>query len=115
VEALKRAGIGEWTVDENGKRQFHPGARVHDLRHTAVALAIEAGAHPKAIQELAGHAKITTTLDTYGHLFPTLGDRLAEAMDAGSREAEKRAADFPRTSRVGVVVDLPLEKEETAG
>jgi integrase len=29
--------------------------RFHDLRHTAAALAIKAGAHPKAIQERLGH------------------------------------------------------------
>jgi integrase-like protein len=43
--------------------------RIHDLRHTAVALAVAAGAHPKEIQELCGHASITTTLNVYGHLF----------------------------------------------
>jgi len=35
----------------------------HGLRHTAVALAIEAGAHPKQIQELCRHRSITTTLN----------------------------------------------------
>jgi integrase len=54
--------------------------RPHDLRHTAVALAIQAGAHPKEIQELCGHASITTTLNTYGHLFDSLQDRLAERL-----------------------------------
>jgi integrase len=41
--------------------------RFHDLRNSAVALAIKAGAHPKAIAERLGHASITTTLNTYGH------------------------------------------------
>jgi integrase len=50
------------------------------LRHTAVALAIAAGAHPKEIQELCGHASITTTLNVYGHLFEGLQDRLAERL-----------------------------------
>jgi integrase len=44
----------------------------HDLRHTAAALAIRAGAHPKAVAERLGQASITTTLNTYGHLFPDL-------------------------------------------
>jgi integrase len=30
-----------------------PWPRIHDLRHTSVALAIKAGAHPKAIRSLA--------------------------------------------------------------
>lgn len=57
-----------------------PG-RWHDLRHTSVALAIEQGAHPKQIQTRLGHTNITTTLDTYGHLFPGLDGALADKMD----------------------------------
>ena len=37
--------------------------RFHDLRHTAVALAIAEGAHPLAIRERLGHASISVTLD----------------------------------------------------
>lgn len=62
------------------------GLRFHDLRHCAVAFAIAAGAHPKAIQERMGHSSITVTLDRYGHLFPSLDERLAEALDEGLRE-----------------------------
>jgi len=32
--------------------------RFHDLRHTAAALAIHAGAHPKAIGDRLGHSSI---------------------------------------------------------
>lgn len=52
------------------------GLRFHDLRVTAVALAISTGAHPKAIQERVGHSSITVTLDRYGHLFDGLDDLL---------------------------------------
>jgi integrase len=45
---------------------FDPPPRVHDLSHTAVALAIGAGYQAKAIQEMLGHASITTTLDLTG-------------------------------------------------
>jgi integrase len=44
--------------------------RFHDLRHTFISLLIEQGAHPKYIQEQAGHSSIQVTMDTYGHLFP---------------------------------------------
>jgi integrase len=37
--------------------------RVHDLRHTAASLMIQAGYPPKMLQEIMGHASITTTLD----------------------------------------------------
>lgn len=55
--------------------------RIHDLRHTAVALAIRAGAHPKAIQSRMGHASITITLDRYGHLYEDMDDQIAERLD----------------------------------
>jgi integrase len=61
--------------------------RWHHLRHTAVALAIAQGAHPKTIQERMGHASITVTLDRYGHLFPALGRQVADELDTVYRES----------------------------
>jgi integrase len=52
-----------------------PRFRVHDLRHTAASLMIQAGYPPKMLQEILGHASITTTLDLYGHLYPGDMDR----------------------------------------
>lgn len=52
------------------------------MRHTAVALAVAAGAHPKTIQQRMGHSSITLTLDRYGHLFPGVDDALASALDS---------------------------------
>ena len=57
------------------------GLRFHDLRHTAVALAIAQGAHPKAIQARMGHSSVQVTLDRYGHLFPELDADIAEGLD----------------------------------
>jgi integrase len=54
----------------------------HGLRHTAVALAIAAGAHPKQIQELCRHRSITTTLNEYGGLFESLHEGLADRLEA---------------------------------
>lgn len=41
----------------------------HNLRHTAVSLAISAGANIKVVQRIAGHKSATMTLDVYGDLF----------------------------------------------
>jgi integrase len=46
-----------------------PSPTFHDLRHTAVSLAISAGANVKVVQRIAGHASATLTLDTYAGLF----------------------------------------------
>ena len=75
------------------KRHFKPaviaalpaslvGLRFHDLRHTAASLLIAAGAHPKAIQTHLGHGDITTTLNVYGHLLPSVEASLTAALDA---------------------------------
>ena len=57
------------------------GLRVHDLRHTAVAILISQGVHPEAIKRFLGHSSIMVTMDIYGHLFPSEQEALAEALD----------------------------------
>ncbi len=57
------------------------GVRIHDLRHTAVALWIAAGASVNEIARRAGHASVVTVLDRYGHLLPGTEDRLTDALE----------------------------------
>ena len=61
--------------------------RIHDLRHTAASLMIQAGYPPKMLQEIMGHASITTTLDLYGHLYRGDMDRYAERLDSAADDA----------------------------
>jgi integrase len=63
--------------------------RIHDLRHTAASLMIQAGCPPKWLQEILGHASITTTLDLYGHLYPADMDLYVERLDAAAEQAGK--------------------------
>ena len=58
------------------------GLRIHDLRHTAVALWIAAGANPKEVAARAGHASVSFTLDRYGHLFLESDAALCDRLDA---------------------------------
>lgn len=46
-----------------------PTFRVHDLRHTCASLWLGAGADPKVVQRVLGHASAAMTMDLYGHLF----------------------------------------------
>jgi Phage integrase family len=73
------------------------GLRIHDLRHTAVALWIAAGASPKEVAVRAGHTSVSFTLDRYGHLYPEADTRLRDRLD--SLHATARRPE-------GVVVDL---------
>jgi integrase len=58
------------------------GLRIHDLRHTAVALWIAAGASPKEVAVRAGHTSVSFTLDRYGHLYPEADAKLCDRLDA---------------------------------
>ena len=93
--------------------------RFHDLRHTAVALAIAEGAHPKAIQERMGHASVSITLDRYGHMFPSLHEHLAEALDAVLRDslglAVRPLSGLPESSGLHLVTDDPSDQGLTGG
>jgi len=64
------------------------GLRFHDLRHTCASILIAQGAHPKEIQARLGHSSITTTMDRYGHLLPSLGSQLDEALDRTYRHVQ---------------------------
>ena len=57
------------------------GLRIHDLRHTAVALWIAAGAGPKEVATRAGHTSVSFTLDRYGHLYPEADRALRDRLD----------------------------------
>jgi integrase len=63
------------------------GLVLHELRHTAAALAIAQGAHPLAIKERLGHSSITVTMDRYGGLFPRLEEAIGEGLDDVLRES----------------------------
>jgi integrase len=66
-----------------------PPIRVHDLRHTAISLAIAAGANPKLSQARAGHSSIGIHLDRYGHLFPGADEAVAAALDELHAKAQR--------------------------
>jgi integrase len=55
-----------------------PPIRLHDLRHTHVALLARAGVPPKVIQERVAHHSAGFTLDNYGGTFPSQHQETAE-------------------------------------
>lgn len=57
-----------------------PRVTAHALRHTAASLAIHAGANPKVVQRMLGHASAAMTLDTYADLFESDLDAVAESV-----------------------------------
>jgi integrase len=79
------------------------GLRFYDLRHTCASLLIAQGASVKAVQAQLGHATASITLDTYGHLFPSemeaLADRLELVRDAALAK-RGRTQDGPADNRL---------------
>jgi len=59
-----------------------PRIRFHDLRHTHATLALQAGVHPKVVQERLGHSDISITLQTYSHVLPGMQEEAAEQVAA---------------------------------
>ena len=55
-----------------------PRITAHDLRDTAASLAISAGANPKVVQRMLGHASAAMTLDVCADVFESDRDAVAE-------------------------------------
>ena len=58
------------------------GIKLHDLRHFYASGLIAAGCDVVTVQRSLGHAKATTTLNTYAHLWPTAEDRTRKAVQS---------------------------------
>ena len=68
-----------------------PRLRFHDLRHTHATQLLADGVHPKVAQERLGHSTITTTIDIYSHVTPTMQADAAARLDAAYQTAKTRA------------------------
>ena len=66
-----------------------PPIRLHDLRHTAASLALQAGVPLKVVSELLGHSSLAITADTYTSVLPVVAHAAAQAV----------ADTIPRTKR----------------
>ena len=72
-------------IKPNGKAKYG----MHAFRHAAASLFIEQGWTPKKIQSILGHADISLTFNTYGHLFE---DREKDQEAMAKMEADLLAA-----------------------
>ena len=57
-----------------------PPIRLHDLRHTAASLALQAGVPLKVVSEQLGHSSLAITADTYTSVLPVVAHAAAEAV-----------------------------------
>ena len=59
-----------------------PRVTIKGLRHTHATLLLELGEHPKVVQERLGHSTITTTMNIYSHVTPTMQKAAADRFAA---------------------------------
>jgi len=59
-----------------------PALTLKGLRHTHATLLLELGEHPKVVQERLGHSTITTTMNIYSHVTPTMQKAAADRFAA---------------------------------
>ena len=69
------------------------GIRHHDFRRTFIALHVEAGTHPKLVQERVGHSSIGLTMDVYGKVAGRM--MLAQEQEARFEALAARALPAP--------------------
>jgi integrase len=83
----------------------------HGLRHSAVGLMIEVGAHIEAIKQRLGHSSIRTTSDVYGSLLPTVDAAVTDQLNAlfVSRRDMSAAQSTHRSSRDVTSAQAPSE------
>ena len=61
--------------------------RFHDLRHACATLLLLQRVELKVVQEILGHASISTTGNIYGHVLQGLKVGAAASMDEALRRA----------------------------
>lgn len=59
-----------------------PKLTAHSLRHTAITLAIKAGATPDEAKDLAGHESIKTTMDIYYHNYQRIENAAEKRLES---------------------------------
>ncbi len=74
--------------------------RVHDLRHSHIALLIEKGLQPLVIAQRVGHDSVNTTMNIYGHLYPNKQKEVADLLNAeATGEPENNLVDMATEMR----------------
>ena len=73
-----------------------PGLTFHALRHTYASLCVAAGIPPLQLSRFMGHAKVTTTLGIYTHLFADDHSETMAALEAMSRPASPNVVPLRR-------------------
>lgn len=75
-----RPSIVSWNFRKRAADLGLPVIRLHDGRHTAATLGLEAGLDIKVVSDQLGHANTTITRDLYTHVRQAVHDEAAESV-----------------------------------
>lgn len=70
-----------------------PYISLHGLRHTWATLALQAGEHPRIVQERLGHSSIRVTMDIYSHVTVEMDKAIADRVAALFAVEQENIAD----------------------
>jgi integrase len=81
-EPLEGTAVYKYLWRPTVQRLGLPKVRLHDLRHSAATLWLEAGLPLKLAQELLGHASMAITADVYSHILAAYRREAADVLAA---------------------------------
>ena len=84
--------------------------RIHDIRHSHASLLINQGCDALMLADRLGHEKVSTTLNTYSHLFPHKQQELAhslESLQATDLPTPEPPSDNPLLEAAGITREVP--------
>ena len=82
--------------------------RIHDIRHSHASLLINQGCDALMLADRLGHEKVSTTLNTYSHLFPHKQQELVHSLE--SLQATDSPTPVPPNTASGKIIQMPQRK-----
>lgn len=83
--------------------------RIHDIRHSHASLLINQGCDALMLADKLGHEKVSTTLNTYSHLFPHKQQELVhslESLQATDSPTPEPPSDNPLLEAAGITCEV---------
>lgn len=84
--------------------------RIHDIRHSHASLLINQGCDALMLADRLGHEKVSSTLNTYSHLFPHKQQELVhslESLQATDSPTPEPPSDNPLLEAAGITCEVP--------
>lgn len=95
------------------KRAGNKPIRIHDLRHSHVAMLVNMGVIIEEVSHRLGHDSVKTTWDTYSHLYPGTDKVLAQKIEVLLQQNPQVAIQYD-TDNIELVPGSPLGKVSQA-